>query len=317
MTHRRSRIPLAVALALAWNASSAGARDGVLEINQVCAESTGCVPGDAPGFPVTLSAPGSYTLTSVLQLPDENTVGIEVQADYLTIDLNGFPILGTTVCTTSGGAPSCGPLGTGGGIVDPTQSRAGVEVRNGVVARTGGVGIQLGPRCSIEWMRVISNGSHGVQCGDDARFADNVAHLNGGTGLDAVVGATFVRNVATDNASQGLHATHRTVVLENVVARNENGILVDDAGSVVRNVASENRNDGIEGDHGVSVIGNLTMDNNGHGVRCKDGCQITRNVAYDNTFQQLKLGLDSIYSWNVLVGGTGDASGGVTGTGNN
>jgi hypothetical protein len=33
--------------------------DGVLEINQTCAEQTGCFTGDAAGFPVTISASGA------------------------------------------------------------------------------------------------------------------------------------------------------------------------------------------------------------------------------------------------------------------
>ena len=35
------------------------ASDGQLEINQACAINTGCFSGDAPGFLVTITAPGS------------------------------------------------------------------------------------------------------------------------------------------------------------------------------------------------------------------------------------------------------------------
>ncbi len=46
--------------------------DGVLEINQTCAVHTGCLSGDTPGFPVTISgAPGiSFRLTSSLAVND-------------------------------------------------------------------------------------------------------------------------------------------------------------------------------------------------------------------------------------------------------
>ena len=48
--------------------------DGVLEINQACAESTGCFAGDSPGFPVTIQDPGSYRLTGALVLTDVGLV---------------------------------------------------------------------------------------------------------------------------------------------------------------------------------------------------------------------------------------------------
>jgi hypothetical protein len=44
------------------------ASDGQLEINQACAVNTGCFPGDDPGFPVTITQPGSYRLTGNLDL---------------------------------------------------------------------------------------------------------------------------------------------------------------------------------------------------------------------------------------------------------
>lgn len=45
------------------------AADGVLEINQTCAEATGCRPGDGSGFPVTISSPGNFIPTRDLEVP--------------------------------------------------------------------------------------------------------------------------------------------------------------------------------------------------------------------------------------------------------
>ena len=80
------RLVLAPLLSLAL-ATSAIASDGVLEINQTCAGQTGCFAGDAAGFPVTISASGSYRLTSNLTVPNENTEGIVVSANDVGIDL--------------------------------------------------------------------------------------------------------------------------------------------------------------------------------------------------------------------------------------
>ena len=62
--------------------------DGVLEISQACAETTGCFAGDGVGFPVEITAGGSYVLTSDLQLAvDLDAVSID--ASPVTLDLNG------------------------------------------------------------------------------------------------------------------------------------------------------------------------------------------------------------------------------------
>src|SRR2546421_12802591 len=107
-----------VLLLLAVSSPSAVlATDGVIEINQARALAGSVTPGDAAGFPVYISVSGSYRLTSNLTVPNENTDGIDIGASEVTIDLNGFSILGPTVC--SGGPPltGCTPSGFGYGAV--------------------------------------------------------------------------------------------------------------------------------------------------------------------------------------------------------
>src|SRR5262245_38474761 len=89
-------------------ATPALAVDGVIEINQVAVFAGGITPGDTPGFPATLSQPGSYRLTGNLdvtkmqngnpQPSSENITAILVTADDVQIDLNGFAIIGPVTC---------------------------------------------------------------------------------------------------------------------------------------------------------------------------------------------------------------------------
>src|SRR5436305_5699126 len=55
-------------------------------------------PGDAPGFPITLSKSGSYIFESDI-LPAAGMNGIEVTAPYVTIDLNGFLLHGSSAAS--------------------------------------------------------------------------------------------------------------------------------------------------------------------------------------------------------------------------
>ena len=71
--------PLTAALLLA---SAALAVDGVIEINQARAAAGNVTPGDGPGFPVVISASGSYRLTSNL-LATSGQDGIDVTTSTL------------------------------------------------------------------------------------------------------------------------------------------------------------------------------------------------------------------------------------------
>jgi hypothetical protein len=60
-------------LSLVFISASVTAADGRYEINQTCAEQTGCFPGDSPGFPITIEGSGSYIFTGSLYNQDPNT----------------------------------------------------------------------------------------------------------------------------------------------------------------------------------------------------------------------------------------------------
>ena len=78
-------------------AGPAGAADGPVLITQTSALAGNVTPGDAPGFPVTLSLPGSYKLASNLSVTSGiRRNGIEIDAINITIDLNGFVISGAS-----------------------------------------------------------------------------------------------------------------------------------------------------------------------------------------------------------------------------
>ena len=80
-----------LALVGGW-AGPAFAVDGVTLIDQARALAGNVTPGDAPGFPVTLSLPGSYRLSGNLIVLTP-TDGILITADRVTLDLNGFSVI--------------------------------------------------------------------------------------------------------------------------------------------------------------------------------------------------------------------------------
>ena len=109
----------------------------MIEINQTAVLAGGITPVDTPGFPATISLPGSYRLTGNLdvrqQPTPENVTAIAVTSDNVAIDLNGFAILGP--CT---GFPRT-PTGSGRGIAGAEISN--ITVKNCLIRGMGSDGI--------------------------------------------------------------------------------------------------------------------------------------------------------------------------------
>lgn len=147
------------------------AGDGVLEINQTCAVNTGCFAGDTAGFPVTLSAEGSYRLTGNLdvsgQPTPENVTAIEITADGVTVDLDGFSIVGPRACPTT--PQACAPAENGAGIgIDTLPGVRNTTVLGGTVRGMGSHGLSLeGRGTRVEGMRSLCNCAAGLVVGDD------------------------------------------------------------------------------------------------------------------------------------------------------
>lgn len=154
-------------------------------IDQAKALAGGITAGDAPGFPVTLSATGSYKLTSNLIVPG-NVSGIAITAPNVTLDLNGYSIIGPVNCTATAGQVVCtGPIGSASigisAVVD------GLSLRNGHVRGFGDSGIQMRGGLA-EDLQVESNHGDGFSAAAlptdlPARISGVRVRLNAGVGL--------------------------------------------------------------------------------------------------------------------------------------
>ena len=201
-------------------ASPAFASDGALEIDQTCAVSTGCFPGDAPGFPVTITrTEASYRLTSSLVVPNANTTAIDVIPNDAndTIDLGGFTIRGVTSCS---GIPtsSCGPVGTGIGV----RGQGAVRVRNGFITNMGSDGVNLAFSSEVENLRARLNGGDGIHGGEGASVRGCEGNSNGGDGIDLGIEGLVRDSVANGNQGFGILMLGGALS-DNVSSRNGSG----------------------------------------------------------------------------------------------
>jgi hypothetical protein len=181
----------------------------VVLIDQAKALAGNVTPGDTPGFPVTISRSGSYRLSSDLTVPDENTTGVEITVSNVSLDLNGFSILGPVQCVYPG-ASSCTPAtGSGDGvrITGPANRYANIAIQNGTIRGMGKSGISQDgsiPGLLIDRVRLVSNRSAGVYA-NGALIIHSLATGNGGNGFSGN-GINLQSSTAHSNAGRGLNA---------------------------------------------------------------------------------------------------------------
>ncbi len=275
------------------------ATDGVLEINQACAVRTGCFPGDTAGLPVTITAPGSYRLTSNLTIADLDTDGIRVSSSDVSIDLNDFAIVGPVTC--SGGPSNCTPAtpGTGSGVERSSSTIRGLSVENGSVTGMGSYGLFLGEQAEVTNVRARWNLSDGIFVLAGSTVSGNTVYQNGTNGISAGFGSTLTGNTAYQNGIDG--------------------IVANTGSTIAGNTTRGNADDGIDCFSGCSILANSSYGNGDgvnptgdDGIECSLGCLVRENSVRSNAGFGLNLGTDSAYSNNVV---TSNTTGQVTGIG--
>jgi hypothetical protein len=291
-------------------AGVATADDGRGEISQACALA-GCFAGDSAGFPVVLTTPGSYALTSTLSVTDASQHGISIQSateGVFTLDLNGFTIAGPVTCTGQGSTLACG-AGAGIGITGPSA----LVVQNGRVTGFGAGGIAAGARSRIERVIADANGGPGILAGDNSLVLQGLARRNQGPGIELDVASLVEGSAAAENLAHGILLSAGGVVKESSVDRNgQSGIEGLGAAQIEAITAAQNAATGIAAGVGGTVIDSTAHSNGGAGISAADGSALGRNTVRGNTGLGLALSATATYREHTISANSGgSASSGI------
>jgi hypothetical protein len=205
--------------ALAQNKGGGGGSttptSGVITIDQAKAEAGGVTAGDAAGFPITISQPGSYRLMSNLTLADPNVTAIEITADDVTIDLNGFTVSTPMTCSGSLSAWNCSVVGPQGhGILAINHSYT--TLRNGHVRGfRNGVSLQLG--AIVEGVSARHFWTSGIKVGSHSLVQDSTVAL-AANGIEVGGGSIVRHNAIGGIGTNGVSSTQGSLVLGNRIA---------------------------------------------------------------------------------------------------
>lgn len=219
-------------------------------------------------LPFSITAPGSYYLTGVLTgVANQN--GITISANDVTVDLNGFTLVG---------------LATSLDGIRVSGARTNIAIHNGVVRNWGNDGIDCSSahNSQLRDLRTSNNTFEGMQVGTGGLVVNCTSQANGEDGIDAGNGCTLIGCSTSANKLSG--------------------ITVDDACSVSDCSASANTQHGIAMLSSCRVVNN-TCDGNGVAAGTGAGIQVsgTENRIEGNNLTGNDIGLDVNASSNVVV----------------
>ena len=211
-------------------------------------------------LPFTISQSGSYYLTTNLTSGSFN-YGILVLADNVTIDLNGFALIGV-VNSFSG-------IGFFG--------QKNLCVRNGTIRNWDNDGILASPSFNsrFEDLFLTDNTTGGLLADHNALVHACMVSSNGGTGMQVGDGSHVSQCTAQTNFGYGFLIGRACTVTEcAAVANTSIGIYAGDGSTLSGLTAFGNGSNGITTGDGCSVQGCTSFGNRGDGVHVSSGCTI-------------------------------------------
>lgn len=281
-------------------------------------------PGDADSI-YRVFASGSYYLTGNISVSPGQS-GIEIAANNVTIDLNGF--------TISALLP-----GSLDGIVEDTSSftHANIIIMNGTVSgmdghginlgdsslnhriervtasNNAGMGIRFGYNGIVDSCQAYANGSSGIVCfGSNSLIRSSTAYDNGGSGIILTGAGNITDCTSMNNTSVGFRTGPGSTV-RNCTARLNgfDGFDLSSSNSITNCSAYDNSGDGIDAGLNCSISNCSIAFSAGNGILCSGSASIIGCTAYANTGDGIQVGSDSLVERNLCDsnGNTGDGAG--------
>jgi hypothetical protein len=221
-------------------------------------------------LPIAITSPGLYYLTNNLTSSGTNNYAITVNADDVTIDLNGF-------CLTGPGKGS-GTLNSG---IVVAATRTNVEIRNGSIKAFGLDGIQSAPDCTsirVVGVRVRDTGHYGINLDGSGNLVMDCAAKNSETGIYVGTSSLVKGSQVVENSYYGIFLNVASTAVGNTVRGGTYGIVANPGSSVTDNTVSGNSQDGINTFTACTITRNTAYNNTGWGIHTLTYCTITNNT---------------------------------------
>ena len=241
-------------------------------------------PIKASDLPLTISSSGSYYLAETINFGTQNTSGITIDTNDVTIDLNGYSLIGP--------GKTAGSNGSG---IQASSSFSNISVVNGYALEWKEHGIYLSSRQNrVESITASDNGQSGIWIGSRSIAKNCVCYLNGHHGIDGSSSSIVMGCVAHENTDDGIYVGNGSVVTGCTSYGNDYGIDCSRSCSVTNCSVSYNTTVGIDAGS-RSVVNNCTVVDNGDvGIEVASGSTISNCSSANNA-------ADGIYASDSLI----------------
>jgi len=245
-------------------------------------------------LPVTITNSGAYVVIANLVCTN-NGYGIIVQADDVTIDLNGFTLSGSPGSQSAikvNGSPSHLFVRNGtirGWGVSAVDAMGGRNCRyEDILAFSNGfnntmAAFQFGTNTVAARCVAFTNKNAGFTIGQGSKIENCAAMNNGGMGMIlsrccVLTGCTF-----SENSVHGLYSKESCLVSDCLSVSNSGmGFYLDWNSSVSHCAAAHNASEGFLAGRASTISGCSALRNGSHGFNIFNGSVISESSAYQN-----------------------------------
>lgn len=217
-----------------------------------------------------IDEPGSYFLTGNIEGLVDGKTAITITSDDVSLDLNGYSLIGARPASTSDASVSTGSPGNGYGIWAEGE-RKNITIHNGIISSWGETGVQAEAVSNSIFrdLQLENNGVSGIIIGDNSLVLDCQSTLNLEHGIVGDDGNNVLNCSALTNGSSG--------------------IVVDSASQITNTGAEKNLGAGIEVAHGGMLLGCVAGDNQ-VGFVIGPFSQIIKSIALNNSDDGFQIG---------------------------
>lgn len=257
-------------------------------------------PGDADSL-FKISLPGSYYLTgNITGVAAKH--GVEIAASGVTLDLNGFDLLGVA--------------GSLDGVSATVPNLNNIAVVNGSVRNWGDKGIDLWTNvvtnCRVAGVTASGNAGYGIAAGSASTISQCSASSNTTYGIFAFVGSTISHCAAYLNNGRGIFTGNGGVVSYCTSYQNTDfGFLTSAGCTIIGCSSNDNGSDGYNINSNSTINSCTAFSNGGDGISCAAGCLVRDCSARQNTVDGIFCTSDCIIQGNTCIsnGFDGDGAG--------
>lgn len=251
-------------------------------------------PGDADSL-FKITQPGSYYLTgNITGVVGKH--GIEITSSGVTLDLNGFDLVGVPAMGAFDGVTTIGSTLTNIAVLNGSVRDWGDEgvdlltfgaissrVDNVRASGNAGNGLRVGTGCTLTNCAAYNNAGNGINAGNGCTLKDCAAYANTLNGFFISARCTVTGCTASFNLSDGIDAGNGCTITHCTSFGNTGtGIDVGSGCSVSHCTTNSNIGNGIDAVSGCTIADCTVQGNGVHGIQCINNCVIRNNTCDGN-----------------------------------